>query len=78
MTTITVEIDKDKDLLDLKKFIDQLGLKYQVEENEDLLYADELKNSLDKRYSDYTSGLVDMVSSSESQEKIQTLLAAKK
>ena len=78
MTTITVEIDKYKYLSYLKKFIDQLGLKYQVEENEDLLYTDEIKNLLDKRYSDYKSGLVDMVSSSESQEKIQALLAAKK
>ena len=43
MTTITVEIDKDKDLAALKNFIGGLGLKYEVEENEGLVYSDEIK-----------------------------------
>jgi hypothetical protein len=76
MTTITVEIDKDKDLLALKEFAGRLGLKYQVEEREGILYTDEVKGMLDKRYHDYREGLVEMVNAEESQKKIQDLLAA--
>jgi hypothetical protein len=76
MTTITVEIDKDKDVSALKEFIGRLGLKYHVEDNEALLYTDEIKITLDKRYADYQSGK-EMVSAEESQQKIQALLAAK-
>jgi hypothetical protein len=76
MTTITVEIDKDKDLLALKEFAGRLGLKYQVEEREGILYTDEVKDMLDKRYHDYREGVVEMVSAEESQKKIQDLLAA--
>ncbi len=53
MTTITVEIDKDKDLLALKEFTRRLGLKYQVEEREGLLYTDVVKNMYNQRYNDY-------------------------
>ncbi len=77
MTTLTVEIGKDKDLLALKEFADGLGLKYQVEEREGMLYTDEVKNMLDKRYHDYHEGMVATVSADESQKKIQDLLAAK-
>lgn len=77
MTTITVEIGKDRDLSAIKDFIGQLGLKYQVEEREGLLYTDEVKNMLDTRYNDYQEGTIEMVSANESQKKIQDLLAAK-
>ena len=45
MTTITVEINKDKDLSDLKQFIDRMGLKYQVDEDEEPVYTEELKKT---------------------------------
>jgi hypothetical protein len=78
MTTITVEIDKDKDLSDLKQFIDRMGLKYEVEEDEGLLYTDELEKLLDIRYEEYKNGSVEMISAIESQKKIHALLASKK
>jgi hypothetical protein len=74
MTTITVEINKDRDLSAIKDFIGGLGLKYQIEENDGLLYNDEVKNMLDKRYNDYQEGM-EMVSAEESQKKIKDLLA---
>ena len=76
MTTITVEIGKDKDLSALKEFIGRLGLNYHVDEREGLLYTEDVKNMLDKRYNDYLEGAVEMVSAEESQKKIQDLLAA--
>ncbi|HWZ03941.1 MAG TPA: hypothetical protein VNX40_10065 [Mucilaginibacter sp.] len=76
MTTLTIEIDKDKDLSALKEFIGHLGLKYQIEENEGLLYTDELKNELDRRYAEYQQGK-EMVSAEESQKRIQNLLVSK-
>lgn len=77
MTTFTVEIDKDKHLSALKEFVDNLGLNYQVDEREGLLYTDEVKNLLDKRYQDYKDGLVELLSAEESQKKIKDLLASK-
>jgi len=77
MTTITVEIDKDKDLSALKEFIGRLGLKYHVEDEEALLYTDEVKIMLDKRYADYQDGK-EMVRAEESQQRIQSLLAGKR
>lgn len=77
MTTLTIEIDKDNDLSALKEFIDQLGLKYEVAENNVLLYTDEMKNMLDKRYADYKEGITEMVSKDESRERVQALLATK-
>ena len=61
----------------LKEFAGRLGLKYQVEEREGILYTDEVKNMLDKRYQDYRDGIVEMVSAGESQKKIQGLLAVR-
>jgi hypothetical protein len=76
MTTITVEINEDKDLSALKEVIAQLGLKYHVEENEGLVYTDEIKAMLDKRYADYKNG-IKMVSSEESKQEIEALLSGK-
>jgi len=77
MTTITVEIDKKEDLSNLTEYINRLGLKYEVDENEGLLYTDDIKNTLDKRYDEYKNG-VDLINQQESKQKIQELLAAKK
>jgi hypothetical protein len=77
MTTITVEIGKDKDLSALKEFIGRLGLNYQVDEREGVLYTEDVKNMLDKRYNDYLEGAVEMTSAEESQRKIKNLLAVK-
>ena len=77
MTTFTVEIDKDKHLSALKEFVGNLGLNYQVEERDGLLYTDEVKNMLDKRYEDYREGKVELVSAEDSQKKIKDLLAAR-
>jgi hypothetical protein len=74
MTTLTVKIDKDKDLSALKELIGQLGLKYQVDEIKGLLYTTEVKNELDRRYAEYQEGNVEMVSANESKKKIQALL----
>ena len=76
MTTFTVEIDKDKDLSALKEFADRLGLNYQVEEREGMLYSEDVKNMLDRRYLEYQEGKVKLVSEDESRKKIQELLAA--
>jgi len=78
MTTLTVEINKDKDLLALKEFIGQLGLKYEIEENGALLYTDEVKKTLDNRYSDYKAGNVIMISAEESKKRVQALLEKNK
>ncbi|CAN5503102.1 hypothetical protein BH09BAC6_BH09BAC6_22640 [soil metagenome] len=78
MTTLTVEIDKDKDLSALKDFISGLGLKYQVENTDSVVYTNELINMLDSRYNDYQQGKVELVSPTESKNRIQELLAAKK
>jgi len=77
MTTFTVEIDKDKDLSTLKEIAGKLGLKYQVDEREGLLYTDDLKNMLDKRYQEYQDGAVELINAKESQKRIQDLLASK-
>ncbi len=77
MTTITVEIDKKEDLSNLTEYINRLGLKYEVDENEGLLYTDDIKNTLDERYDEYKNG-IDLISQQESKQKIQELLAAKK
>jgi len=77
MTTFTVEIDKDKDLSALKEIAGKLGLKYQVDEREGLLYTDDLKNMLDKRYQEYQDGAVELINAKESQKRIQDLLASK-
>lgn len=53
MTTITIEIDREQDLSALKEVIDQMGLKYEVEEYDHLEYTDEFKAMLDKRYEEY-------------------------
>ncbi|MDR3695408.1 hypothetical protein [Mucilaginibacter sp.] len=78
MTTLTIEIDraKDKELSALKEFIGHLGLKYQIEENEGLLYTDELKNELDRRYAEYQQGK-EMVSAEESRKRIKNLLVSR-
>ncbi|MCO5945565.1 hypothetical protein [Mucilaginibacter flavidus] len=77
MTTITVEIDKKEDLSNLTEYINRLGLKYEVDDNEGLLYTDDVKNTLDERYDEYKNG-IDLISQQESKQKIQELLAAKK
>ena len=77
MTTFTVEIDKDKDLSALKEIAGKLGLKYQVDEREGLLYTDDLKNMLDKRYQEFKDGAVELIDARESQKRIQELLASK-
>ena len=74
MTTLTVEIVKDKDLSALKEFIGQLGLTYLIEDNERLFYTDEFKNELDRRYAEYKEGK-EMISAEESQKRIQNLLS---
>ena len=74
MTTLTVEIVKDKDLSALKEFIGQLGLTYMIEDNERLFYTDEFRNELDRRYAEYKEGK-EMISAEESQKRIQNLLA---
>jgi len=77
MTTFTVEIDKDKDLSALKEIAGKLGLKYQVDERDGLLYTDDLKNMLDKRYQEFKDGAVELINAKESQKRIQDLLASK-
>ena len=62
MTTITVEIDKDHDISALEEFIGRLGLKYYVNDNASLEYTDEIKGMLDKRYTDYQDGTVELIS----------------
>lgn len=58
MTTLTVEIDKVQDLSAVKEFISQLGLNYEVYEQEELRYTDEIKQNLDNRYEEYKEGKV--------------------
>lgn len=77
MATITVEVNKDKDLSAVKEFIARLGLKYHVKDSEGLLYTDEIKSMLDNRYNDYLQGKVDLIDGEESRERIQGLLADK-
>lgn len=39
-------------------------------------YPDELKNELDKRYSEYKTGTAEMVTASESKKRIEKILKA--
>lgn len=39
-------------------------------------YTEELKNELDKRYSEYKSGTAEMVTASESRKRIEEILKA--
>ena len=77
MTRITIEAIKDKDFPVLKNYLESLGLKYQVNGHHDLLYNDEVKNTLDERFHDCQKGTIGMVCAEESQKKIQALLADK-
>ena len=76
MTTLTVEINKDNDLFALTELIDQLGLNYHVDSDEQLIYTDDVKKELDKRYAEYQQGVVKMISAEESKAEIEALLAA--
>jgi len=76
MTTITVEVNEDKSLLAIKEFVTRLALKHHIK-NEGLLYTDEIKSELDKRYSDYLAGIIGLISSEESRERIHALFADK-
>lgn len=78
MTTLTVEIDKAKDLSALKEFIAQLGLNYQIDEQEEFYLTDEIKQTLDDRYQEYKEGKVKMITEEESQEEVLRLLASRK
>ena len=77
MTTITVEIDKDKDLSAVEEFIAGLGLTYHILPAEPTFYTDDLKNTLDQRYDDYLQGKVELIEADDSKEKIAALLAGK-
>jgi hypothetical protein len=79
MTTLTIEIDKKEDLSNLTEYIDRLGLRYEVEEDEDadFEYTDEVKRMLDERYEDCINGK-NMISAEESQRQIRELLASRK
>jgi len=74
MTTFTVEIDKDKDLSALKEIAGKLGLKYHVDERDGLLYTDDLKHMLDKRYQEFKDGAVELIDAKKSQKRIWDLL----
>jgi len=75
--TITIEIDKDKDTSALKEYLSQSGYKFEVDEDDDVEYTDEFKAMLDRRWDDYESGRVKMVSAEESQRQIAALLAGR-
>ena len=77
MTTITVEISKAKDLDAIKSFIANLGLKYDLDKSEDLVYTDEVKKMLDTRYEEIKSGKVNLISAEESNKRIEQLLKGK-
>jgi hypothetical protein len=77
MTTITVEIDKDKDISAVKEFIGHLGLKYYINDHKNLVYTDEIKAGLDERYASYAEGKVKLVDAEESRRKIRELLTSK-
>ncbi len=77
MTTLTIEVDKDKDLTAIKEFIGRLGLKYQVDAGESLLYTDDLKRELDKRYTEYKEGRIELVDEAESKRRIQNIISGK-
>jgi hypothetical protein len=77
MTTITVEIEKDKDMSAVKEFIGRLGLRYQINTDKGLEYTNEIKSVLDTRSAGYLEGKVDLVGAEESQKRIQELLAVK-
>ena len=73
MTTITIEIDKDKDLNALKSYLSEAGYRFEVAE-EDVQYTPEFKQLLDQRYEDYKSGKMPVVSAEESQKSIKRIL----
>lgn len=77
MTTLTIEIDKKEDLSSLTEYIKRLGLRYEVDEDEELVYTDEVKNMLDERYDDCVND-INMISAEESKKEIRDLLASRK
>lgn len=77
MTTLTIEIDKKEDLSSLTEYIKRLGLRYEVDEDEELVYTDEVKKMLDERYDDCSND-INMISAEESKKEIRDLLASRK
>lgn len=77
MTTLTIEIDKKEDLSSLTEYIKRLGLRYEVDEDEELVYTDEVKKMLDERYDDCVND-INMISAEESKKEIRDLLASRK
>ena len=73
MTTITIEIDKDQDVSELKNYLSKSGYSYEVNEGE-VEYTPEFKTELDRRYGDYLSGKAPAISAEESQRRIRELL----
>lgn len=78
MTTITVEIDKDKDLSALKTYLLKSGFKFEIDEQEDFQYTDDLKMMVNERYEGYKNGKVALISPEESQNQIHKLLSKDK
>lgn len=78
MTTITVEIDKDKDLSALKAYLLKSGFKFEIDEQEDFQYTDDLKMMVNERYEGYKNGKVALISPEESQNQIHKLLSKDK
>jgi hypothetical protein len=70
-------VKMSEDFVSRQRIVAPIELKYEVEEDKELLYSDEFRNLLDARYSDYRNG-IEMISAAESYEKIQIRLASEK
>lgn len=77
MTTITVEIDKEKDIDSLKAYLTEAGYSFEVAE-EQVEYTTEFKAMLDQRYEEIISGKVQMIDGAESERQVAELIARKR
>lgn len=74
--TVRIEIESPEDLDSLIEYLNRAGLKYSIQDEEDI-YTDEFKKMLDDRYKDIKNG-INMVSQEESEKQIQNLLNSRR
>ncbi|MBP6431402.1 MAG: addiction module protein [Ferruginibacter sp.] len=56
--------------------MDFINLKVYFMKNKKLHYTDEIKKELDKRYDEYKSGKIKLITAEESKKRIQKILNA--
>ncbi len=78
MTTFTVDIKKEEDIISLKNYLFEKGLDFQIQdEYEGFIPEDKLKNMLKERKEEYLKSDRTMITPEESRAEIDKILAGK-